>query len=113
MLGMGRDRAKLVPQLSCELRKCLLCMASRPLSISSYEPLTNLPQQVLTCDCQVVKGHGGRGEEHSGCVGRANIMKGEAEVMKVGYKSSGSLVLLLMEQLPGTTFIAGCRNSKV
>lgn len=46
--------------------------------------------------------------EHSGCVGKANIMKGEAEVRKVGYKSSGSLVLLLMEQLPGITFIDGC-----
>lgn len=97
-----------MPQLSCELRKHLLCMASRPLSIGTYKPLTNLPQQVLTHDCQVVKGHGGRGEEYSGLVGRASIMKGEAEVREVEYKSSGSLVLLLMEQLPGITFIAGC-----
>lgn len=83
-------------------------MAGRPLGTGAYGPLTSPPWQVLTLDCQVAKGHGGRGEERSGCVGRANIMKGEAEVRKAGYKSSGSLVLLLMEQLPGITFIAGC-----
>lgn len=55
-----------------------------------------------------VKGHRGRGQGHAGSVGRHNVMKGEAEVRKVGYKSGGSLVLLLMEQLPGIAFVAGC-----
>lgn len=55
-----------------------------------------------------MKGHGGRGQGHAGSVGRDNVMKGEAEVGKVGYKSGGSLVLLLMEQQPGIAFAAGC-----
>lgn len=49
-----------------------------------------------------MKGHGGRGQGHIGSLGRDNITKGEAKVRKVGYKSRGSLVLLLMEQVPGT-----------
>lgn len=90
MLGTG-NRAKSVPRLSCELRNT----NHRPTCHGKYRLVTD-------------KGHRGRGEEHQGCVGRANIVKGEAEVRKAGYKSSGSLVLLLMEELPGITFIAGC-----
>lgn len=48
----------------------------------------------------------GRGAQ--GCLGTTLIMEEEAEVRKVGYKASGSLVLLLMEQLPGITFITSC-----
>lgn len=66
------------------------------LCIHTNKPPSTQPQQAQTPDSNWLNGVE-EGERNRGCMGTAKRLREEVEVRKVGYKSSGSLVLLFME----------------